>query len=42
MDDMEMVFHGLHEAKGWPGLLGSLDRHVMQLEWKNCPKAHRR
>ena len=37
-DDMEMVLR-LHEAKGWPGLLGSLD--VMQWEWKNCPKAHR-
>jgi len=37
-DDMEMVLR-LHEAKGWLGLLGSLD--VMQWEWKNCPKAHR-
>ena len=37
-DDMEMVLR-LHEAKGWLGLLGSLD--VMQWEWKNFPKAHR-
>ena len=36
---MEMVLRLHEEAKGWPGLLGSLD--VMQWEWKNCPKAHR-
>jgi len=38
-DYMEMVLC-LHEAKGWPRLLGSsLD--VMQWEWKNCSNAHR-
>ena len=37
-EDLEMILR-LHEGKGWPGLLGSLD--VMHWEWKNCPKAHR-
>ena len=27
----------ISEARGWPGLLGSLD--CMHWKWKNCPKA---